>query len=1345
MTATQRFVPTTSYKLIYVFEIRDHAHAGLLKIGDATVHTDATTDKLPPNCKALNQAAHERIRSYTNTAGVSYTLLHTELAVRQVTKDGVTRLQSFRDKNVHAVLENSHIHKVKIADTTGEEWYPVDLATAKRAIEAYKQHRSNLAGTSGKVRLPIVLRPEQIDAVEQTVEQFQHSNRMLWNCKMRYGKTLTALEVVRRMGFKRTIIMTHRPVVDKGWYEDFDKTFDASTGYRYGSKGTGATLQSLLSSGDPFVYFASIQDLRGSKKVGGKFDKNDDVFRTVWDFVIVDEAHEGTQTSLGDETVKAVVKEAKGKTKYLALSGTPFNILSDYEEREVFTWDYVMEQQAKQDWWATHFGDSNPYEDLPELRIYTYDLGDVFGSSRYMGDTDVAFNFREFFRTWTGDFSRDHADMPATAKPGDFVHTQDVRAFLDLMCTPSETSQYPFSTEEYRDMFRHTLWMVPGVREARALAELMRAHPVFGSGAFRIVSVAGDGDHEDEEDREALGKVLGAIEKADVLGNYTITLSCGRLTTGVTVKEWSAVLMLSGSYSTSAANYLQTIFRVQSPGQIDGKVKEVAYVFDFAPDRTLKMVAEAVKASAKPGKTTEHDRLRLGKFLNFCPVISISGSEMTQYDTGALLQQMKRAYADRVVRSGFEDQSLYSEELYKLTDGDLSAFDALKKIVGASKPSMSVDDIEVNKQGLTDEEYEVLERAKKKPKRELTEEEQELLAKRKEAKKQRDNAISILRQISVRMPMLIFGADTPYDKDITLEEFVAMVDDASWAEFMPKGVTKKMFREFMRFYDEDVFIAAGHRIRDIAHRADGLEPTERVKRIAGLFSYFKNPDKETVLTPWRVVNMHMSDCLGGWDFFDEAHSEALDQPRFVDRGDATSEVFGRADARILEINSKTGLYPLYVAYTEYRSRAGQSERDMEADEKRRIWVQTVSQNVFVVCKTPMAKTITRRTLLGYMSGKIRAHYFDDLIGTLKNKPKQFVDKIRRPRYWDMGGKVAIEYSAVVGNPPYQDTGGSGGDNDASVYQHFVEQAEQLRPSYVSMIIPSRWFSGGRENLVGEFRARMLSQGTLRKLYDYPSSRDVFTDVEIKGGVCYFLIDRERHGRCEMHLIEDGRETVTERDLSAHDILIRYPIAANIVDKVSIAPERVESLVSSDTPFGIPTNPKTSKKTPFNVFENSTPDHDVVLYYNEHQTRLQGFVRRADVKKNSQDINRPKAIYPKTGWSGNDPNVLGKPELSHGNSVCSQTYLYSAFDTYEEVENFVKYYKTRFFRFLVSVLKITQDAMKRVYHYVPMQDFTSCSDIDWSATQEALDAQLFAKYGLTEEERDFILSRIDPMS
>ena len=1349
MKAAQKFKPTTSYKLIYVMEVRDHAHAGLLKIGDASVHTDDPIDKLPPNCKALNQAARERIKGYTNTGGFSYNLLHTELAVRQVTRHGVTFLDSFRDYDVHAVLENSHIHNVKIAETTGGEWYPVDLATAKKAIEAYKNQRANLSGTSTKVKTPIVFRPEQLQAIEQTTAQFKVSNRMLWNAKMRYGKTLTALEVVRRMGFKRTIIMTHRPVVDKGWYEDFDKIFDASMGYRYGSKGTGATLQSLLESGDPFVYFASIQDLRGSKKVGGKFDKNDDVFRTVWDFVIVDEAHEGTQTTLGDETVKAVVKENKGKTKFLALSGTPFNILSDYEDAEVFTWDYVMEQKAKRDWWATHFGDSNPYEDLPELRIYTYDLGDVFESARYMGGTDVAFNFREFFRTWTGDFSRDHAEMPESARPGDFVHEQDVKAFLDLLCTPSDTPQYPFSTEEYRDMFRHTLWMVPGVREAAALKQLMRDHPVFGSGAFRVVNVAGDGDQEDEEDREALGKVLGAIEKADALGNYTITLSCGRLTTGVTVKEWSAVLMLSGSYSTSAANYLQTIFRVQSPGQIDGKAKECAYVFDFAPDRTLKMVAEAVKASAKPGKTTEHDRIRLGAFLNFCPVIAISGSEMTQYDTGALLQQMKRAYADRVVRSGFEDQNLYSEELYRLTDGDLTAFSDLKKIVGASKPTKAVDDIEVNKQGLTDEEYEKLEKARKKPKRELTEEEKELLAKRKEAKKNRDNAISILRQISVRMPMLIFGADTPYGKDITLEEFVQMVDDASWDEFMPKGVTKKMFRDFMRFYDEDVFIAAGHRIRDIAHRADGLEPTERVKRIAALFTYFKNPDKETVLTPWRVVNMHMSDCLGGWDFFDETHREVLDQPRFVDRGTTTREVFGDPNARILEINSKTGLYPLYVTYTEYRSRAGEEERVLDFEAKRRLWLETVETNVFVVCKTPMAKTITRRTLLGYMGGRIQAHYFDNLIGTLKNKPKQFIDKVKRPRYWDLGGKVAIEFSAVVGNPPYQEqVEGNGRANP--VYHMFMDAAFKLSDK-VSLITPARFlFNQGMTPK--DFNQRMLEDEHLSVVEYFPDAREVFPSAEIKGGVVITYRDEHKTLGPVRIMLKDERQK---------------PIVMKVIDSQGFAPLR--DIVSSQGIFHFTSsffeeNPSAryvlNKGTKDKIISSELDEFDFAFHDSKPQDgreyiqilgrtkagRSYKWVRRDYVTENdSNTLNFYKVFIAEAQGSGKFGEALSEPIIGVPGVGQTDTFLaIGQFDEEREAVACAKYLKTKFVRALLGTMKVTQHASSAVWGRVPQQSFGISSNIDWTASVAEIDAQLYEWYGLSNEDINYIEENVQSM-
>ena len=771
--SNNQFSNAFDYKVVYVFGINDSAHAGYLKIGDASLHTDTPIDKLSPNSKELNQAALARIKSYTNTAGVKPVLYHTELAIRNDKKKG---LVAFRDHNVHDVLKNSGMPNVTIDGSTGKEWFEVDVETAKKAINAVKQDYANLSNTAIDKHVPIVFRPEQEACIKMAVKHFQVADKFLMNAKMRYGKTLVTLEIVKQCGFRKTIILTHRPVVDDGWYEDFGKIF-YGTDSIYGSKAKGYEVDELLSKGKPFIYFASIQDLRGSKKVGGLFDKNGLVFDTVWDCVIVDEAHEGTKTALGEDTVEAVVKRDQRKTKFLALSGTPFNILADFEDDSIFTWDYVMEQECKSEWDKNHFGDHNPYDELPQLKIFTYSLGDLLNNNTFIFE-DKAFNFKEFFRTFTGDITEDHDPMPSDRTVGDFVHEDDIRSFLNLMVKDNGDSQYPYSTEDYRQIFRHTLWMVPGVKEAKALKRLMLSHPVFGNGSFDIVNVAGNED-EEEKYEEALSKVKTAIANSKKTGRYTITLSCGKLTTGVTVKEWTGVFMLSGSYSTSAANYLQTIFRVQSPCNDDGKIKETAFVFDFAPDRTLKMVSKAASINTGKGKGKFGDKKVLGKFLNYLPVISIEGSEMTAYSAAKLLQQVKNVYAERVVMSGFEDTALYNDEqLYTLTEGDLKAFKDLQDIIGKNKIDTKKTDIDVNKQGLTDEEYEEQEKLKKrKQKKKLTPEDEERLKELQEKKKLRNTAIDILRGISVRMPMLIYGADIDYDNDITLDAFVDLVDE----------------------------------------------------------------------------------------------------------------------------------------------------------------------------------------------------------------------------------------------------------------------------------------------------------------------------------------------------------------------------------------------------------------------------------------------------------------------------------------------------------------------------------------------------------------------------------------
>ncbi len=1328
------------YKVIYVFTLEDDAHRGLLKIGDATLHTEVVIDHLTPNCHELNQAALNRIKAYTNTVGLTPKLLWAEVATRTVKqKDGSVKLQAFRDHQVHTVLKNSGIMPKKLGKS--REWFEVDIDTAKTAIAAVKKNYANLSNSSVTGFIPIVFRPEQKEAIKRTVKQFKKGDRMLWNAKMRFGKTLSALEVIRQCKYKKSIILTHRPVVNDGWYEDFTKIFHG-TGCRYGSKNNGYSVEELVKTDDNFIYFASIQDLRGSEAVGGRFGKNNDIFDTIWDCVIVDEAHEGTKTALGDDTIKAIVKEDLHKTKLLALSGTPFNIIDEYDDDSIYTWDYIMEQENKSEWDKLHFGDSNPYDELPELRIYTYDMGDLLHNSNYITYEDKAFNFHEFFRTWTGNYKYDYAQMPATANVGDFVHEQDILSFLNLMTKSDNNSAYPFSKDEYRELFRHSLWMVPGVREAKALKALMSKHPVFGNGQFDIVNVAGS---DDEESADALNSVRNAIAKAEKVDTYTITLSCGKLTTGVTIKEWTAVFMLSGSFSTSAANYLQTIFRVQSPCNKNGKIKETAYVFDFAPDRTLKMVSEAVSVSHKAGKTNDSDRKILGKFLNYCPVISIAGSQMKEYKADKLLQQLKKAYADKVVRNGFDDANLYNDELLKLQDIDLENFEHLKKIIGKTKAAEKTKDIDVNNQGLTDEEYEEQERLKKKPKKELSEEEKVRLEELKKKKANRDNAISILRGISIRMPLLIYGADIPYDEEITLDKFLEQVDDSSWKEFMPAGVTKEEFAKFRKYYDEDVFIAAGRRIRNIAREADTLNPTDRVKKIAGLFAYFKNPDKETVLTPWRVVNMHMSDCLGGYDFYDEEHRETLDEPRFVDKGQVTTDTFANPKAQILEINSKTGLYPLYVAYSLYRARRKEYAVDYEITlgTERDIWKATVEQNVFIICKTPMAKQITKRTLVGFDNIKINAHYFDDLVNQMKNKPQQFVDRVLKESYWKKEGGGRMKFDAVVGNPPYQEA--TKDTSDKPVYHLFMETAFKLSDK-VTFITPARYlFNAGKTPK--DWNEKVLNDEHFKVIYYTANSTDVFPNVDIKGGVAITFRDaKQQFGKIGIYSAFPELNSILSK-------VISNPSFNTIRESIYLQNKFDLNSLYKDFPdlkYKIGSKGKEKRLTTSiflltEVFHNiKESDDDLEILGLVNNSRVSMYINKKYIE-NHDNLMLYKVIVPKSNGSGAIGEVLstpiiGQPDYGHTQSFIS----IGAFQSKDEATAALKYIKSKFARCMLGTLKVTQDNNPLTWSNVPLQDFTSKSDIDWSKSVRAIDRQLYAKYGLSDEEIDFIEDKIKPM-
>ena len=1328
------FEPPFKSKLIYIMRINDETHRGFLKIGEATVLGKENPMQLVPLCHTLNASAKARIKKYTQTAGIVYDLLYTEVAMYY--DDG--RIMGFNDKHIHDILERSGIRKEYFnPEAKADEWFEVDLETAKCAIQAGKEGRLLLLPEEITTGLtPIEFRPEQRDAIDKTKKQFKKSNQMLWNAKMRFGKTLSGLQVVKEMNFTRTLILTHRPVVDAGWFEDFTKIFYDTPKYRYGSKNNGeshASLERLVTKEDiHYVYFASMQDLRGSSLVGGNFDKNDQVFATPWDFIIVDEAHEGTKTELGEAVMKELTKE---QTKILRLSGTPFNLFDDFSEGEIYTWDYVMEQRAKVEWDLTHFGDPNPYAGLPRLNIYTYDLNKLLEG---YGDSELAFNFREFFRV---------------DDSGEFVHKKDVASFLNLICKKDDDSNYPYSTEEYRDNFRHSLWIVPGVKSAKALSAMLQSHPVFSQ--FQIVNVAGEGDEDQERDDalELVNKAIGSKPE----DTYTITLSCGRLTTGVSVKAWTAVFMLAGSFSTAASSYMQTIFRVQTPATIGGKVKEECFVFDFAPDRTLKVIAETAKISSKAGKTTSDDRKAVGDFINFCPIIAYEGSKMISYDVPNMLQQLKKVYVERVVRNGFEDGYLYNDDLMRLDSLEVQEFAKLKKIIGSTKAMPKSGDIDVNAQGFTKEEHEQLEKAEEKKRKNtpLTEKEKRLLEEKAEKRKNRDTAVSILRGISIRMPLMIYGADlTDEEQEITLDNFTSLIDNGSWDEFMPKGVTKEIFEQFKKYYDPEVFCSAGKRIRAMAKAADVLDVEERIERITAIFNTFRNPDKETVLTPWRVVNMHLGDCLGGWVFFDESKEKTILTPRFVDNGEVTHEVFA-SDARILEINSKSGLYPLYMAYSIYRTRL-QEKLDatdtMENTPERhlKIWDAVLRENIFVLCKTQMAKSITHRTLRGFRPTKVNTRYYEDLINQISHKTAKFIVQIKQGKnYWKANEDNDMKFTAIVGNPPYQEEGIN--TRKAPIYHLFYDISFNLSDK-VSLITPGRFlFRAGQTPI--EWMNKILEDKHFKVVNYFQKSTDVFPSVDIKGGVA-----------------------ITYRDAKANfkpiGIFFEYNELRSIVQKVishrDFIKDQFSSLISSQglykfTEIAFNEHPEihyiqgrgTASKITSNAFEHlhqifledkpRNPENYICILGLSKKIRTYKWIDKRYISPTDGYCESYNIFVPEANGTGAIGEVLctpviGVPVIGHTDTFLS----IGKFTDAQQADRCLKYVKSKFARCMLGTLKATQHNPKNTWSNVPMQDFTSSSDIDWSKSVAEIDQQLYTKYGLGKSEIAFIESKIKPM-
>lgn len=1351
--------PTYDYTLIYAFSIDDGRHDNMLKVGKATINYFKKWQDLTPDCELLIKAAKARITQETGTAAIEYKLEYTELAIYEA--DGEEF--GFDDHDVHDVLENSGYHAVEFANLeyNPKEWYPVTTELVIKAINAVKHNQSLLERKDWKTasarekKTEIVLREEQELAVTKTLTQFLHGSKMLWDAKMRFGKTLCALEVVKRKPFNRVLILTHRPAVRDGWFKDFKLL--QLPGFHYvtrvknklfvdGQKiAGGLEMLKQYTEHDPdykYIYFASIQDIRGSKTVNkkSKFDKNNELFKEKWDLLIIDEAHEGIRTEQGKAVVAEFQKNKQMKSLYL--SGTPYNILKLFKEKEIYRWDYNMEQDAKERWTKEHPDEKNPYEGLARLNICTYNLGEVM--TNYSHDENDYFNFTEFFRV--------------DADTDKFVHEDDVRAFLKLMTKDGENKElnYPFATSEYRDYFQHTLWSIPGVDAARCLSAILREDKednYFRD--YEIVNIAGKGDSDierenednatrDKKETEALAKVQNAIRTHE----KTITLTCGRCTTGVSVPEWTAVLMLSGSYETKAARYLQTIFRCQTP--FKGKTKRECYAFDFAPDRTLTVIDNYLteisrgSGSRSFGEKKVHETER---FLRFCSVISIDGSKTVNFDTRSFMKQVNRAYSEEIMRGRtrklFENLDNISNDVFEL----LKNIDAKMSVSSSGKKSRGK--IKVSSEGVTGEGATTSSSSSgtvKEPK-------EPKIGKKNKTKG--DQAYEILEKIIIRFPMLIYGAMDKLSDSFTIDKFVKDIDEKSWEEFMPKGLTKADFIKVAHIIKNERFMAWAESIYEKVNALEGKPVDERVNGIADIISEFRYPDKETVLTPWRVVNMHLSDTVGGYDFFGEKHrdEDLLSEPRFVgeDR-EVTKRVFFTPAPNILELNSKTGLYPLYMAYTLYRLQCKNQQGfgpELTDEEKADVWKKVIEKNIFVVCKTKMAERITNRTLVGFSNIKVNAKCYTDvrnnnadIIETLKNNPQHFVEDVKNGKeFWKANNNRNMKFNAVVSNPPYQV-----GVNKEPLYHHFISIGMEIG-DLGTLIHPGRFlFNAGKTPKA--WNQKMLNDEHFKVVKYWKKSDEVFDAVDIKGGVAITMWDKQNvigpigtfvlHD--ELRTIQGKVESLGEESFSK---LVYSRDLYQLTELFYKENPELEGRQSKGHRFDLGT-------TAFSLFpevfsdEKPAGDGYALVVGRENDTRIAKWIKKEYLKL-PDNFESYKVVVPKSNGSGHFGESLSSPFVAAPFHAQNTTFLsIGKFDSIFEAEACLMYIKTKFVRCMLGILKVTQDNPKSVWSKVPLQNFTQQSDINWDLSIPELDAALYQKYNLTRDEIEFIESNVSAM-
>lgn len=1268
----------------------------------------------------------------------------------------------FRDFAVHTFLEQEKGRRRLLPDTFGHlPYYSKEFfegATTADLEEAISDIYQSAREKNGKYqfyspdRLPQTLTYERTDSYppranqQQVIENFRNAivagrTNLLLYAVMRFGKSFTAMCCAKEMDAKIVVVVSAKADVKQEW----KKTVESHVyfaGYKFldsASLNSNETIVAdTLAAGDKVALFLTLQDLQGE----GIKAKHKEVFEHQIDLLIVDETHFGARgTSYGKvlqqynlsksqiekelqnidgfETLEQVDEAVKAlDTKIcIHLSGTPYRILmsDEFKKEDIIAFvQFTDIIDAQKQWDDEHLKEDdcnewdNPYYGFPQMIRFAFNPNaSSVKKMEELRKNGITYAFSELFRPQSMTTKRDGSHRQ-------FLHEPEILDLLEVIDGTKEDENLLgfLDYDKIKDgkMCRHIVVVLPFRASCDAMAALIqREKDRFKNLCdYEVINIAGF----DEERRYATTDIVkGKIKTCEENGRKTLTLTVNRMLTGTTVPQWDTMLYLKGT--SSPQEYDQAIFRLQNQyvttfkdengRTIKYNMKPQTLLVDFDPNRMFRL--QELKSQFYNVNTEVQGnaglRERIAKELTISPIIVLNKHKL-QEATPTNITDAVREYSRN--RSVLDEASEIPTDSILLEDTEL--LNVLREIAPIdAKNGLQIkptegdgdgDDIDTpdtpdTPEGTGNRDAEPTDQPNQHPDRPNPAVEDDKLDKR-------------LAAYYARILFFAFLTDSTVK---SLEEMIAAIPQTSDNRRIANhlGLDRKVLEVIQEKSNPFILHDLDYKIENTNDliRDAALRPMERVEIAMRRFGRLSDSE---IITPEKVAD----EMVAILPF---------------------EELSEKADAKFLDIASKEGEFSVAL----YR-RFGEK----------------VKPRLYAITTSTLAYEFTRKvyTLLGMPVENIYADFTSyDLIGENNNEIiKQLTD---------------MKFDVIIGNPPYQDNQSSQNCTtnrafSSAIYPQFIDLAMSLTSRYVSLITPSRWMTKTGQGIDEEWVDKMIDGNHFITIHDFYDALGCFPNVEIKGGVNYFLLSPQYNGDCKLviHGSNSTQTLVEPLNSSGAGIIIRDPFASNIYSKV----KAVEISLQHNSNFSEYVGPQhffdkngllTTRWRDYSLVRDNIYS---VKYYLNKQVEPKGFawIKETDIPKNA-DVRHLHKVYISKAFNGGDSfphQIIGRPFYGEPNSVCSQTYLVIGYNPQKallskiECKNIIKYIQTCFFRFLVFIKKKTQDNPSSVFSFVPIQDFTADSDIDWSKSIPEIDTQLYAKYGLTAEEIDFIESMIKPM-